>query len=60
MVKKAKSNWKSLIGPGLLVGAIIGSIVFLYLDRTRTHQYVCHIEGFDPESGMIGMECMYR
>lgn len=58
--KTSNSKWKTFIGPGLFVGAVVGSIIYLLIDKNRPHNYLCEIVGADKDSNMIAMKCMYR
>lgn len=49
---------KTLIA--LTVGAIIGSVVWLVLDKHRIHQVVCQIVGADQEAGVVAARCMIK
>ena len=57
---RSKSNWKVISLSAILVGSLIGSVVYLLIDRHRPHEYVCQIVGMDLENNMMGMKCMYR
>lgn len=49
---------KSLIALG--IGAIIGSVVWLVVDKHRVHQVICQIVGADQEAGVVAARCMIK
>ena len=58
--KKAEINWKSVSITAILFGLIAGSIVYLYVDKNKPHNYVCNIVGYDGDANMLAMKCMYQ
>ena len=58
-VDSAKQNYKNiLIRVG--IGAIIGAVISLMVDKYSTHEVVCQIVAADPEQGMIAAKCLIK
>lgn len=58
-VPEIKTNYKNiLIRVG--IGAIIGAVISLMVDKYTTHEVVCQIVAADPEQGMIAAKCLIK
>lgn len=58
-VEEKKPNYKNiLIRVG--IGAIIGAVISLMVDKYSTHEVVCQIVAADPEQGMIAAKCLIK
>ena len=58
-VDSAKPNYKNiLIRVG--IGAIIGTVLSLVVDKYSTREVVCQVLAAEPESGMIAAKCIIK
>jgi len=59
VITKRKFDVKrSLIALG--IGAIIGTVVWLVLDKNKVHQVICQIVGADQEAGVVAAKCLIK
>jgi len=49
---------KTLISVG--IGAIIGSVVWLVVDKFKVHEVVCEIVGADQEAAIVAARCLIK
>lgn len=58
-VPEIKTNYRNiLIRVG--IGAIIGAVISLMIDKYSTHEVICQILAAEPESGMIAAKCLIK